>query len=98
MSDPFVQARIEKSKKTRALDAMREAITKVGQDGRKVTMVTCGPMTNLALFISVYPDLLEYVERFAFMGGAVGIGNIGAVAGEMIASYTWNSQLMWNRV
>jgi len=46
----------------------------------KVSIVSCGPMTNLALFISVYPELLYCVEEIVFMGGGVGIGNRGAVA------------------
>lgn len=38
-------------------------------------------MTNLALFFSAYPDLLDGVEEICFMGGGVGQGNRGAVAG-----------------
>jgi uridine nucleosidase len=37
-------------------------------------------MTNIALFASVYPELLNAVEEFVFMGGAVGMGNRSAVA------------------
>lgn len=48
--------------------------------GDKVTIVSSGPMTNIALFVSVYPELLNAVEEFVFMGGAVGTGNRSAVA------------------
>ncbi len=34
-----------------------------------------GPMTNAALFLRVYPELAERIERIVFMGGAMGLGN-----------------------
>ncbi|KAK7695396.1 hypothetical protein QCA50_000032 [Cerrena zonata] len=37
-------------------------------------------MTNVALFVSVYPELLDGVEEFIFMGGGAGIGNRSSVA------------------
>jgi len=53
--------------------------------GQKVTVISCGPMTNIALFVSVYPDLVEAIEQFVFMGGGVGLGNRSAVAGQVIS-------------
>ncbi|TFK25969.1 uridine nucleosidase [Coprinopsis marcescibilis] len=66
----------------RALEAMPKIIKETwkGGSGNKVTVVSSGPMTNIALFVSVYPDLLEAVEEFLFMGGGVGLGNRSAVA------------------
>lgn len=43
-------------------------------------------MTNIALFVSAYPDLLGGVEEFVFMGGGVGQGNRSAVAGAVAFS------------
>jgi uridine nucleosidase len=37
-------------------------------------------MTNIALFVNAYSDLLTAVEEFVFMGGGVGMGNRSAVA------------------
>jgi len=48
--------------------------------GPQVTIVSTGPMTNIALFVSAYPNLLAAVEEFVFMGGGVGMGNRSAVA------------------
>ena len=48
--------------------------------GNKVIVISSGPMTNIALFASVYPELSNAVEEFVFMGGAVGMGNRSAVA------------------
>ena len=49
--------------------------------GPKVTIIACGPLTNIALFLCVYNDLLGGVEEIVFMGGGVGTGNRSAVAG-----------------
>lgn len=48
--------------------------------GHNITIISSGPMTNIALFVSVYPDLLDAVEEIVFMGGGVGMGNRSAVA------------------
>ncbi|KZT24584.1 nucleoside hydrolase [Neolentinus lepideus HHB14362 ss-1] len=62
----------------RAVEGIAKAI--LADRSRKITIVSTGPMTNIALFVSVYPDLLDYVEEFVFMGGGVGVGNRSAVA------------------
>lgn len=85
LDDPLVHAFFENGpdgKPTRALEGMSRIIRSVWADGtgHKVTVVSSGPMTNIALFVSVYPDLLEAVEEFVFMGGGVGVGNRSAVA------------------
>jgi uridine nucleosidase len=48
--------------------------------GSQVTVISTGPMTNIALFVSIHPELLPGVEQFVFMGGGVGIGNRSAAA------------------
>jgi uridine nucleosidase len=48
-----------------------------------VTIVASGPLTNVALFVSVYPHLLDAVDRIVFMGGGIGVGNRSAVAGGL---------------
>jgi uridine nucleosidase len=51
-----------------------------------VTVITTGPLTNLALFITLHPELCEAIEEIVFMGGGVGMGNRSAVAGEFMIS------------
>ncbi|KAJ3820650.1 uridine nucleosidase [Lentinula raphanica] len=84
--EPSVEAFIARDEKgviVRALEGMADQIKRF-RDQRsseeKVTIVSCGPMTNLALFVSVYPEMLEIVEQIVFMGGGVGLGNRSAVA------------------
>ena len=69
----------------RAIDGMTQATKKAIASGRKITFVTTGPTTNLALFVSAYPDLVPAIEEIVFMGGGVGLGNRSAVAGVYTA-------------
>ncbi|THH10302.1 hypothetical protein EW146_g8410 [Bondarzewia mesenterica] len=66
----------------KAVVAMARAIQQTWRDGAgaKVSIVATGPLTNIALFVSIYPDLLDAVEQVVFMGGGVGVGNRSAVA------------------
>ena len=41
-----------------------------------ITLVVTGPMTNIALFLRVYPELENKIKRIVFMGGAAGTGNV----------------------
>jgi uridine nucleosidase len=81
-----VQERARRTEGKRAVEAMAQAIGRVwdGGRGRRTTLVATGPQTNLALFLSVYPDLAQRaVAEIVFMGGAVGVGNRGPLAGEL---------------
>lgn len=80
---PAIRARLERSLSLRAIEGIAEAVRDAinTPNAGKVTIVSTGPMTNIALFVSVYPDLIEGVEEFVFMGGAVGMGNRSSVAG-----------------
>lgn len=82
---PSVRARLEMSKHGKAIEGMAAAIRETWRhgEGSKVSVVSSGPMTNVALFVSIYPELLDGVEQFVFMGGGVGLGNRSAVAGEL---------------
>jgi inosine-uridine nucleoside N-ribohydrolase len=45
-----------------------------------VTLVPVGPLTNVALLLSRYPEAAENVERIVLMGGAVAEGNVTPAA------------------
>jgi inosine-uridine nucleoside N-ribohydrolase len=45
-----------------------------------VTLVPVGPLTNVALLLSRYPQAAENVERIVIMGGAVAEGNVTPAA------------------
>ncbi|KZV63356.1 nucleoside hydrolase [Peniophora sp. CONT] len=67
---PDVLARV--ARETPALEAMAKAVREA--DG-KVHLLASGPLTNIALFVSVYPSLMSKVEAIVFMGGGIGMGN-----------------------
>lgn len=48
----------------------------VAASERPVTLVPVGPLTNVALFLAVYPDLAARLERVVLMGGSIGMGNV----------------------
>lgn len=50
-----------------------------------ITLVVTGPMTNMALFLKVYPELMPKIKQIVFMGGAKGFGNRTPVAEFNIA-------------
>ena len=98
---PFVRARFvadERGGHVRALDGMAASIKNAIDIGEKVTVLSTGPETNVALFISVYPDLFHGIEQFVFMGGGVGLGNRSAVAGSVFISPFSESALMDFRI
>jgi len=45
-----------------------------------VTLVPLAPMTNIALLVRMYPEVLANIERIVFMGGSASVGNATAVA------------------
>lgn len=56
-----VQTRLAYGVPVRALEGMVEAISTTWNNGQgnKVTVVSSGPMTNIALFVSIYPELVD---------------------------------------
>ncbi|MBC7463679.1 MAG: nucleoside hydrolase [Actinobacteria bacterium] len=40
-----------------------------------ITLVATGPLTNIALFLKLYPQLISKIAHIVFMGGSAGRGN-----------------------
>lgn len=47
----------------------------VREHPEKVTLVATGPLTNIALFLKLYPELRSNVAEIVFMGGSASRGN-----------------------
>jgi uridine nucleosidase len=75
-------AKSEDGSNLNASEGMSRHIRDVWKNGlgQQVTVISTGPMTNIALFVSVYRNLLPAIEEFVFMGGGVGMGNRSAAA------------------
>jgi len=60
-----------------ALDFLRETIE---ASEEKITIVTMGPLTNIAMLLKTYPYLKEKIEGIVSMGGSYNSGNTLAKA------------------
>ena len=55
-----------------SIEAMREVIL---NSEEKITIVPIGPLTNIALLLSTYPEVKGNIEEIVIMGGSSGRGN-----------------------
>lgn len=53
---------------------------KIMKCDEKVTLVPVGPLTNIALLISTFPEVKDKIELISLMGGSVNGGNITSKA------------------
>ena len=60
-----------------ATELLHAAIT--GAPG-PVTLVSLAPMTNVAMLLTLHPDVADHLERLVFMGGSASVGNVTALA------------------
>ena len=42
----------------------------------KITLITIGPLTNIAMAIKLEPKIKEHIELISIMGGSIGCGNV----------------------
>lgn len=73
----FDEPDMSKLLKEHAIDAMRKVIL---ESDEKVTIVPIGPLTNIALLIRTYLEVMENIEELVIMGGSTGRGNAGVMA------------------
>ena len=57
-----------------------QLMTNLLLENEKVTVVTTGPMTNLAIAIRYEPRILKHIEGIIFMGGSIDNGNVTPAA------------------
>ena len=62
----------------KAVLAMAEGI--LAQEKGELMLVATGSMTNMALLVSLFPEVVEWVKGVVIMGGAVKVGNVTPVA------------------
>jgi pyrimidine-specific ribonucleoside hydrolase len=60
-----------------AVEMLREVIL---GSADPVTLVALAPQTNLAMLLTVHPEVIDRLTRIVFMGGSASSGNVTAVA------------------
>ncbi len=46
----------------------------------KITLITIGPLTNIAMAIKLNPEIKKHIELISIMGGSIGLGNVNPAA------------------
>jgi inosine-uridine nucleoside N-ribohydrolase len=62
----------------KAVLAMAEGI--LAQKKGETILVGTGSMTNIAILVSLFPEVIEWLKGVVIMGGAVSVGNVTPVA------------------
>lgn len=63
--------------KEHAVEAMRNVIM---SSPEKITLVPIGPLTNIALLLTTYPEVKTNIEEIVLMGGSATRGNYGVLS------------------
>ena len=61
-----------------------------------ITLVVTGPMTNIALFLRIHPELENKIKQIVFMGGAAGQGNVEPTTEFNMAVYPEAAKIVIN--
>lgn len=62
---------------THAVEAMRKEL--IASD-EPITLIPIGPLTNIALLLSTYPEVKDYIKEIVLMGGSTSRGNVTPLA------------------
>ncbi|MDT2821142.1 nucleoside hydrolase [Enterococcus devriesei] len=73
----FPEPRIFAETAQTAVAAMHEVVS---QAAEQTILVGIGPLTDIALFLHLYPQDLPKIERIVVMGGSLGRGNSGVLS------------------
>lgn len=72
----FPEATIFADHSRTAVQAMHEVVSQEEQ----TTLVGIGPLTDIALFLHLYPEDLAKIDQIVVMGGSLGCGNYGVLS------------------
>ncbi len=62
------------------LSAVKLMAKVLAESEEQVVIAAVGPLTNIAILIKAYPELLDKIEKFSIMGGGLAYGNRTATA------------------
>lgn len=73
-ADSRVMEKVKHALGSPAVLALAKAVESLPA-GQQLTILATGVLTNIALWIAVYPHLLSKIDQIVIMGGAEGRGN-----------------------
>lgn len=73
MDGPILPEAKQKALQISAVEYLKE---KLLSSDEKITLVALGPLTNIALLLRSYPEVINKIEMITIMGGSVYSGNI----------------------
>lgn len=79
----FPEAKTELLLEEHAVNAMRRVIM---ESKEPVTLVPIAPLTNIAMLLSMYPEVKQNIAEIVLMGGSAGRGNKGVMSEFNIAT------------
>lgn len=88
----FPEATIFTDESQTAVEAMHEVVN----EAEKTTLVGIGPLTDIALFIHLYPQDLAKIDRIVVMGGSLGRGNYGVLSEFNFAADPEAAKIVFN--
>ncbi|MDT2522160.1 nucleoside hydrolase [Enterococcus raffinosus] len=88
----FPEAKIFAEESLTAVAAMHEVVSKE----EKTTLVGIGPLTDIALFIHLYPQDLVKIDQIVVMGGSLGRGNYGVLSEFNFAADPEAARIVFN--
>ena len=62
-----------------AIDALYK---KAKELGGELTIAAVGPLTNIAVMLFKYPDVVKYLKELVIMGGSIGVGGNTSITSE----------------
>ncbi|MBO4218127.1 MAG: nucleoside hydrolase [Erysipelotrichaceae bacterium] len=69
---PFLKESRRSVEKKHAVEYLKDVLE---NSEEKVEIVSMGPLTNIAMLIKTYPEVLDKIERLVMMGGCFSLGN-----------------------
>jgi inosine-uridine nucleoside N-ribohydrolase len=52
----------------------------LAQERGKCILVATGSMTNVAILVTLFPEVIDWLKALVIMGGAISVGNVTPVA------------------
>ncbi|KAL4438606.1 hypothetical protein ABPG74_015504 [Tetrahymena malaccensis] len=56
-------------------DVFNKIYSILKSQGKKIHFIATGALTNLAILLTIYPDIKQYIEQISIMGGSITLGN-----------------------